>query len=151
MVFVAEHGGDEDQLIAALLHDYLEDVDGATEAELIECYGARVAALVVALSDATSSPKPPWKERKVAYIEHLRQAPADVKLISAADKLHNARCIRRDLAVVGASVWERFSASPEQVLWYYREVGAALATDWSHPLVDELLSVVEELHAWQSS
>ena len=147
MVFVAEHGGDEDQLIAAVLHDYLEDVAGASEAELVASFGARVAALVVALSDATSRPKPPWKERKVRYLEQLRHAPADVKLISAADKLHNALSIRRDLATEGASVWERFAAAPDQVLWYYREVSVALATNWSHPLVDELNAVVEDLHA----
>jgi (p)ppGpp synthase/HD superfamily hydrolase len=146
MVTVAEWGGDEDQLIAALMHDWLEDIPGASEAALAQRYGARVARLVKALSDTTVIPKPPWLERKQAYLAHLASAPAEVKLISAADKLHNARSVRRDLELVGESVWSRFSATREQTLWYYAAVLEALATGWEHRLVDELRREVEELH-----
>ena len=104
LVTVAEHGGDEDQLIAAVLHDYLEDVSGSSASDLDRRFGPRVARLVVGLSDTTTWPKPPWGPRKQAYLSHLAHAPAELKLISAADKLHNARSIQHDLHVIGSEV-----------------------------------------------
>lgn len=145
-VWVWERGGDEEQAIAALLHDYLEDVDGATEEELRGRFGERVARLVAELSDATVRPKPPWKERKTRYLEHLRRAPAEVKLISACDKLHNAASILRDLETEGESVFDRFRAPKGEVLWYYREVARALAEDWDHPLLPELRQTIARIH-----
>jgi (p)ppGpp synthase/HD superfamily hydrolase len=146
MVTVAEHGGDEDQLIAAVLHDYLEDIEGSSRDQLERDFGKRVGELVAGLSDTDLRPKPPWKERKVAYIHHLAQASPDLKLISAADKLHNARCIERDLRHVGAAVWDRFSAPRDATLWYYRAVVVALSEDWAHPLLDELRATVVSIH-----
>lgn len=146
MVYVGEHGGDEDQLIAAVLHDYLEDVEGATAEELRERFGDRVARLVEGMSDSVTHPKPPWKERKQRYLDALADKPAELKLICCADKLHNARSIRRDRAVVGEAIWDRFNASRDQTLWYYRSLVAALATGWSHPLLRELEAEVEALH-----
>lgn len=146
MVYVAEHGGDEDQLIAAVLHDYLEDIDGASPDGLELEFGPRVARLVVALSDTTERPKPPWEPRKRAYLAHLREAPAEVKLISAADKLHNAESIHRDVRVVGDRIWDRFTASREQTLWYYREVVEALGAGWTSALLDRLRAEVDALH-----
>ncbi len=147
MVTVAEHGGDEDQLIAAVLHDYLEDIDGSSAAELAAAFGDRVAGLVQGLSDTEVRPKPPWLERKQAYLAHLRSSPADLKLISAADKLHNARSIRRDLGRVGDAVWDRFSGTREQTLWYYRELVEALADGWESALLAELRAEVAALQA----
>ncbi len=146
MVLVAEHGGDEDQMIAALLHDYLEDIEGATRAEVAERFGERVARLVEGLSDSTTHPKPPWEERKRAYIDGLTTGAADLKLISAADKLHNASSMLRDLRTIGDAVWEKFTGTREQTLWYYRAVIDALAEGWAHPLLDELRTSVEALH-----
>jgi len=146
MVTVGEHGGDEDQMIAALLHDYLEDIEPATGEEVEAQFGPRVRRLVEALSDSTTLPKPPWKERKLAYLEHLRDEPEDVKLISAADKLHNARSILRDLGEVGDALWDRFTGTKEQTLWYYRSIVVALGHDWDHPLVEELSVVVDAVH-----
>lgn len=146
MVTVGEHGGDEDQLIAAVLHDWLEDVPGATVEALSLRFGERVASLVLGLSDTVLSPKPPWEARKRAYLLHLAAAPADLKLISAADKLHNARSIHRDLFLVGDAVWERFTASKEQTLWYYRELLLALGSGWQSALLDELRAEVTALH-----
>ncbi|MFO0570528.1 MAG: HD domain-containing protein [Polyangiaceae bacterium] len=143
---VAEHGGDEDQMIAALCHDYLEDIEGAHRGVLEQRFGARVAELVEGLSDATVQPKPPWKQRKLAYLARLRREPEELKLISAADKLHNASAILRDHRRVGEVVWERFTASREQTLWYYREVLSSLRHEWEHPLLDELVAVVRQLH-----
>ena len=145
-VWVAERGGSEDQILAAILHDYIEDIDGATEEGVAERFGPNVARMVAALSDSTGEPKPPWKERKVAYLEHLAAEPPDVKLVSACDKLHNATSILRDFRAIGDELWERFTAHRDQTLWYYREVVAALGTDWDHPIVAELDELVKTLH-----
>lgn len=145
MALVGEHGGDEDQLIAAVLHDWLEDVEGAEEAELRRRFGDRVARMVSALSDATSHPKPPWRERKERYLAHLREEPAEVKLISAADKLHNCQCIRRDHTEVGAAVWNRFAGGRDGTLWYYQSLVGALGAGWAHPLHRRLGGEVEAL------
>jgi (p)ppGpp synthase/HD superfamily hydrolase len=143
---VGEHGGDEDQMIAAVLHDYLEDIEGATHEELERRFGLRVSTLVRALSDATEHPKPPWKPRKEAYLQALRDEPVDVKLISAADKLHNCRSIVRDHLVQGEAVFSRFTAPKADTLWYFRAVVDALGHGWDHPLLDELRLAVDELH-----
>ena len=143
---VMEHGGDEDQMIAALLHDYLEDIEGATVAELEAAFGPRVSRLVVALTDTMEHPKPPWRPRKEAHLAHLRGAPAEVKLVSAADKLHNATSILRDHRRIGADVYDHFSATKAETLWHYRSVVAALGTGWAHPILAELREVVRQLH-----
>ena len=147
MVYVGEYGGDEDQLIAAVLHDYIEDIDGADHADVAGRFGDRVADLVSALSDAVSTPKPPWEQRKRAYLAHLRETAADVKLISAADKLHNAQSIHRDLHSVGDEIWDRFTPTKQETLWYYRGVVASLGNGWSSPLLDRLEAEVRALHA----
>ncbi len=156
-VTVAEHDGDEEQMIAALLHDYLEDIPGAQNDDLAEHYGPRVARLVRALSDATdASNKEDWRPRKEKYLAHLRPAREEVKLISAADKLHNSRSIRRDLEdpEVGSAVWGRFKPSADETLWYYREVLAALRVvaegerraKMTHRLIEELSEEVRQMH-----
>lgn len=147
MVYVAEHGGDEDQMIAAVLHDYLEDIEGSTEAELAERFGERVGRLVAGLSDSVTTPKPPWEERKRAYVAHLAHEPGELKLISCADKLHNAQSIHRDFRNIGDAIWDRFKPSRDQTLWYYREVVRALGKGWSSPLLDELFAEVRSLHS----
>jgi (p)ppGpp synthase/HD superfamily hydrolase len=147
MVTVGEHGGDEDQMIAAVLHDYLEDIDGARRHELEQRFGERVAWFVEALSDSTTHPKPPWQQRKQSHLDAVRHEPPEVKLLFAADKLHNAQSLVRDLARIGSSTWDRFTATPEQTLWYYRAAVDALAAGgWEHPALDELRSAVRQLH-----
>ena len=143
---VMEHGGSADQCIAAVLHDYLEDIEGASEAELSERFGINVASYVRALSDTTQSEaKEPWLERKQRYIAHLRSASGEVRLICCADKIHNARSLLRDRRVLGDALFERFHATKEQTFWYYEEVVSALSEGWSHPLLDALRHDVEEL------
>lgn len=118
---VIEDGGDEDQAIAALLHDAVEDQGGyKTLEEIRHMFGARVANLVEALTDAFTNPKPPWRDRKEQYLVHLRHASPEVRRISLADKLHNARSILRDLRFNGDATWERFNGGKEGTLWYYR-------------------------------
>jgi GTP pyrophosphokinase len=143
---VGEYGGDEDQAIAALLHDVLEDC-GLSGERLAASYGARVASIVEACTDTTETPKPPWRARKLAHIERVRVVAAEAKLVIAADKLHNAECILRDLRrpSVGQAVWDRFTADRDGVRWYYRAMAEALAEGWQHELLGELDRAVCEL------
>lgn len=141
-----EHGADEDEAIAALLHDAVEDCGGAPVlAEIERCFGRRVAGIVAACSDTDITPKPPWQARKEAYLAHLRIASPSVRLVSAADKLHNARSILADLRQFGDALWKRFNASKAQTLWYYRSLVEAFAAHGSSPLVDELARIVAEI------
>ena len=123
---VLEYGGGEDAAIGGLLHDAVEDSDdgAATEALIRSEFGDHVADIVMGCSNAvgvSGQAKAPWRERKAAYIERLaRESDPDVLLVSACDKLHNARSILADLSAVGAATWERFSESdPAEQLWYY--------------------------------
>ncbi len=147
MVLVGEYGGDEDQMIGAVLHDWLEDIEGADLNALSERFGPRVAGYVRALSDSDTHPKPPWKERKHAYIAHLQHEAHDLKLISAADKLHNCMSIRRDHAEIGPRIWERFSGGRRGTLWYYDAVTIALGVGWDHALHRRLRAEVDGLLA----
>lgn len=143
---VLENGGDEDTAIAALLHDVIEDGGGAVAREEIRRrFGRRVADIVDECTDAEVIPKPPWRERKEKYIAHLRHASPQARLVSAADKLHNARAILADYRVVGEALWERFNADRDGVLWYYRSLVAAFKEGGASPLVEELERVVNGL------
>ena len=143
-----DHGADEDQAIAALLHDAIEDVHYAPGArEAVAAFGPEVLRIVEACTDADTFPKPPWMARKVAYIEHLADADAAVLLVSASDKLHNARSMVADHRRIGAALWGRFKASKAETLWNYRALVTAFRANPAHPreLVDELDRTVAEL------
>jgi len=143
---VLEYGGGEEEAIAALLHDAIEDQGQLVSLEEIrERFGERVAYIVEGCSDATSLPKPPWRERKEAYIAHLREASASERLVSAADKLHNACSILVDYRALGDDLWERFTGGREGTLWYYRTLVETFQAAGSTPLVDELAQVVAEI------
>jgi (p)ppGpp synthase/HD superfamily hydrolase len=144
---VVENGGTEDEVIAALLHDAVEDQGGAeTLATIRRRFGDAVADIVDACSDTDQHPKPPWHQRKQDYIDHLRTAPEGVLRVSAADKLHNARAILSDLRQVGEAVFGRFSVPMGGTLAYYcllddiyrQRLGGSLAGDL-HQVVEELL------------
>lgn len=116
-----EHGATEDEAVAALLHDMIEDIKPPEEARAaVAAFGPEVLRIVEGCSDSSTHPKPPWRERKERYIAHLETADRSVLLVSAADKLHNARAIAADLRLAGASVWDRFNAGREDEIWYYR-------------------------------
>jgi (p)ppGpp synthase/HD superfamily hydrolase len=143
---VLTNGGDEDEAIAALLHDAVEDQGGKPQLRKIhQKFGPRVARIVVGCTDSYTEPKPPWLARKKAYLRHLRRANSSVCLVSAADKLFNARETLSDLRNEGAQVWKRFKATKEQVLWYYRQAAKILRRRCPHALACELDSVVAEL------
>ncbi|MEW5860743.1 MAG: HD domain-containing protein [Cyanobacteriota bacterium] len=141
-----EHGANEDEAIAALLHDAIEDQGGAaTREEIRRRFGDTVTEIVNGCTDSDTTPKPPWQQRKEAYIAHIPTASTSVRLVCAADKLHNARSILTDYYIVGEAVWERFQGGKEGTLWYYRSLVVAFRQAGSSPLIDELERVVSEL------
>ncbi len=144
---VLEAGGDEDEAIAALLHDAVEDQGGyQTLDEIRERFGARVADIVAACSDAFVTPKPPWRERKEAYLAHLKDAPPEVRRVSLADKLHNARALLRDYRRDGEATFARFNGGREGTLWYYRSLVEVFQGTGDDDQTQELARVVATLH-----
>jgi hypothetical protein len=149
---VLEDGGSEDEAIAALLHDAVEDQGGAPTLALIaQRFGKHVAEIVEGCSDTDVIPKPPWKERKEAYIAHLSDAKPGVLRVSLADKLHNARAILFDLELVGDAVWDRFKADRTETIWYYESLVGAFAARDAGPMVHELQRVVTAIAAWSAA
>jgi len=150
---VLQYGGREDEAIAALLHDAIEDQGGKSMREEIRAkYGETVEAIVNGCTDTDTIPKPPWRERKEKYIAHIADASPSVLLVSAADKLENARAILKDHRQIGDRVWIRFKGGKAGSLWYYRQMVKAyrsannLKRDTRIvPLVDELDRVVTEI------
>lgn len=139
----------EDMIVAALLHDTVEDHGGMPRLrEVEERFGPDVARMVAGLSDTFAEDhdeKEGWEDRKIAYLTRLRKEANDVLLISAADKLYNAKSILDDYREIGAKVFERFKRGADQQLWYFDEL---LKVFLSHPpnkIVDDLERVVEEL------
>jgi len=143
---VLENGGTEDEAIAALLHDAVEDQGGSkTREEIRRRFGGNVAAIVDGCSDTDQFIKPPWRKRKEDYIAHLPQAPAAVRLVSLADKLHNARSILSDYRLSGESTWDRFKGGKAGTLWYYRSLVETFRRIETTPLAEELDRVVTEI------
>ena len=142
---VLEAGGDEDEAIAALLHDAIEDQGGPpVRAAIEERFGPRVAAIVEGCTDSDETPKPPWRERKTAFLEALSRADDSVRLVVGADKLHNATCTLHDLRREGPVVWDRFRGR-ENAIWYYRSVLETLSRGGSNRLVRQLEMILSEL------
>lgn len=143
------YGATEDAAIAALLHDAVEDTPCTVEVVAAE-FGPEVAAIVRECSDAEEIPKPPWEERKRKYLAHLPEASTPALLVSASDKLDNARSIVADFRVVGDDLWTRFQGGGrEGTLWYYRELVEIYRSSGRVPpaLVEELDRVVSEMEA----
>lgn len=149
---VARHGGDEDQQVAALLHDVL---DGAGESAVsrVREFGDRVLAIVWGCTDSVSDDsrhKPGWSESKRRYLEHLLHASADVLLVAACDKLHNLQSIQIDLLESGAATFNRFRGGAEGTLWYYESLVEIFTTRHvrvAGALRAELAAVQKTLHA----
>jgi len=143
---VMEDDGDEDEVIAALLHDAVEDQGGLPTLELIqEKFGPRVTSLVSFCTDSMEIPKPPWNERKLAVLQKVTLASKSEYKILLADKLHNLRTIRNAVKRYGESVWQRFKGGREGSLWYYRELLASFRARGDHPYHDEMESALKAL------
>jgi GTP pyrophosphokinase len=153
---VLEMGGSEDEAIAALLHDAVEDAGGigVAMAEAIRAeFGDDVARIVIANSDTDVKPKPPWRERKQGYLDSLPGKKRDELLVSLADKLHNARAVLLDYRVIGDEIWDRFNEKREGQLWYYDELVKAFTKrkkilgPLAQSKLDDFVRTIDELKA----
>jgi GTP pyrophosphokinase len=146
---VLEAGGNEDEAIAALLHDIPEDCGGQVMLEEIEAlFGPRVAEIVAGCSDTLvedRANKAPYRERKQGHIDHIKNShDKGLHLVTAADKLHNARAIVTDLQNEGDVVWKRFNADKATILWYYDSMMDVLAQkSVSKSILTPLASAIE--------
>ncbi len=141
-----EYGATEDEAIGALLHDAGEDAGGQGRIEDIRFrFGHAVAEIVQGCTDTVQSPKPAWLERKKAYIAHVADASASIRLVSASDKLHNCRAIVRDLRIHGDAVWDRFAGGKQGTLWYYQALVEEFRKADDNELVQELARTVQEM------
>ena len=144
-----QNGADEDQAIAALLHDTIEDITDKVKARAtVGLFGPEVLRIVEACSDSDKPVKEPWEERKTRYIERLQREDQAVLLVSASDKLDNARAIVSDLRKHGAKVWDRFHAPRDRQLWYYGELLKIYKArlKGNEGLVNELEQAVAEMN-----
>jgi (p)ppGpp synthase/HD superfamily hydrolase len=140
---VLDDGGGEDEAIGALLHDAAEDHGGRPRLDDIRTrFGDAVAKIVEDCTDSWTDPKEPWLERKQAYIQHARKLTGPSLRVSAADKVHNAYAILRDLRNMGERAWERFAATPDDVMAYYESLVRAYREAGGGVLVDELDRIV---------
>lgn len=143
---VMEDGGDEDEAIAALLHDAVEDQGGLKTLDAIrERFGERVAEIVSACTDSFTDPKPPWRERKESFLEILQTADASVQRVSLADKVYNARTTLRDIRLEGPAAWNKFKQGRQGALWYYHAIIDTLEARNHSYLLVELKEIVQEL------
>lgn len=131
---VLEAGGNEDEVIAALLHDAIEDQGGQlTRTEIQRRFGDVVVAIVDGCTESDATPKPPWIERKTRYLNQLRHASSSVRLVSLADKLHNARSLLAEWQQRGDLIWSEFKGGKEKTLWFYQslvEIYKQTGSDW---------------------
>ena len=141
-----EYGANETEAIAALLHDAVEDQGGLGRLDDIRArFGSDVAEIVMGCTDSFQTPKPPWEERKQAYLAHLPNASRSILLVSASDKLYNAQATLRDLYRVGNEIWKRFNVPREKTLWYYRALVNIYLQVGPAGLNDELGRAVAEM------
>ncbi|MEW6271421.1 MAG: HD domain-containing protein [Thermodesulfobacteriota bacterium] len=146
---VLEHGGGEDEAIAALLHDAVEDAGGRARREDIRVrFGDEVVRIVDACSDSDGEPRPPWVARKEAYLAHLAATgDGKVRRVAACDKLHNARAVLADYRKLGTGLWARFNGKRDGTLWYYRVLADEFLRGGPEDVAEDLGRTVDELEA----
>jgi len=145
---VIEHGGNEDQAIAALLHDAAEDQGGAeTLEEIRRRFGEGVAQIVHDCTDAWIEPKPNWRTRKEDYLAALPKKLAHSLLVSLADKTHNAEAIMFDYREIGDALWPRFNGGADGTRWYYRSLAGIFTQTMPGRLADRLSRAADEFSA----
>jgi (p)ppGpp synthase/HD superfamily hydrolase len=143
---VLENGGDEEEAIAALLHDAVEDQGGLETLEQIRSrFGESVAYIVKECSDSFSTPKPPWRERKLNYLNKLESASPSVLRVSLADKLHNIRSLLSIYLQDGEEIWERFRGGKEGTLWYYHQLSRTFQLHGENIMLSEFNDVLNRL------
>ncbi len=143
---VLEYGGNEDEAIAALLHDAIEDQGGAeTRVEIRGCFGENVTAIVDGCTESDLEHLLPWRSRKEAYIDNITNASASVRLVAAADKIYNLRSLIKDYRLLGEQIWQYFHGGKDGTLWYYQALIKAFSQAEVTPIVEELIRVTREL------
>ena len=148
---VLEDGGDEDEAIAALLHDAVEDQGGRETLEEIRTrFGDQVAEIVAGCTDAFVTPKPPWETRKKAYLERLPTEPKSVRRVSLADKLYNARAILASLYAEKERTWQRFRGGKQGTLWYYRSLAGLFLETGEDFMAVELEKMVRRMEVFDA-
>ena len=144
---VMRYGGNEDAVVAALLHDAAEDHGGKPRlVDMQRNFGKTVASIVEECTDTTSRPKESWEVRKRNYVKHVPAASRGGLLVSAADKLANVRAILADHYIVGDEVYKRFKRPKRRTLWYYNALSRAFTTHFPGDLSKELRRTVAELN-----
>ncbi len=152
-----QDGGDEDEAIAALLHDALEDKPDETSREEIgQLFGEKVLKIVELSTDTPAEyrggVKPPWRERKENYLAHIRTSKPELLRVTLADKVDNARAIYNDYQRLGEDLWKRFNAGREDQIWYYESAVDAFKTAGVHgPLLEELERLVSQIRVSSNS
>ena len=146
---VLEHGGDETAAAAALLHDTLEDTS-TTITDLEMAFGTEITGIVVACSDSLQPCPPLWKDRKQRYIGCIPAMSGPALLVTAADKLHNARDVVRSQREIGDATFRVFEGKKEGTLWYYATALECLENAKNAPyglptLLADLRREVEEM------
>jgi len=143
---VIENGGSEDQAIAALLHDAVEDEDGELRLdEIEEAFGPEVAQIVRECADAWVDPMPPWRERKAKFLDSIGRRHEESLLLIAADKLHECRTIIAEHRTAGPDIWVRFDGGRVETTWYYQELAERVARRLENRLANELRNAVDTL------
>lgn len=139
---VLEANGTENEAIAALLHDAIEDQGGVqTRDEIYHHFGESVGSIVEGCTESETVPKPPWTKRKLRYLAQIETASPSVQLVSLADKLHNGRSLLSQFNQFGASIWQNFSVGKAETLWFYR----ALLEIYQHTCDQQLVAEFREM------
>lgn len=143
---VLEDGGTEEEAIAALFHDAIEDQGGTkTLIALRDCFGDRVAAIALGCTEPAAADYASWIRHKQAYLQQLRRADPSVQRVALADKLHNGGSLLRNLAEAGDSTWQAFAGSPSEILWFYQEAAVCFETMKPGWMATELTQVAQRL------
>jgi (p)ppGpp synthase/HD superfamily hydrolase len=147
-LLVHAHGGSEDQVVAALLHDTVEDCGGLPVLEEVrDVFGTTVAQIVEVMTDSVDREREPWRARKQRALDTLSAASATARLVAVCDKLHNVRSILADYETEGAKIWVRFNGGKEGSLWYYRTLLQVLGRPPVLPAFAELERAILRLEA----
>jgi hypothetical protein len=133
------------QAIAGLLHDLVEDCGAEQGPVVLARFGEQVHEIVMSATDSLAEPKPPWRERKQAYVSKLARLAPEIALVIACDKLHNARAIVADVEAGGWGEFKRFAGGAEGTSWYYGELAKGLGPLVPPRLRSELTKAVEQL------
>lgn len=144
---VLEAGGTEEEAIAGLLHDSIEDQGGKqTREEIRQLFGEQIVTIIDGCTECDTHPKPPWQERKNKYLENIRQASPSIQKVSLADKLHNARSLLSDWQQHGDIIWQQFKAGKTSTLWFYQQLLQVYQANGSSAMVEEFAHIVHNLH-----